>query len=466
MLGKVFTESEIIGPVPKPLNEKLAWQIGYATAQYLTQVASDSGYDDPMMRHILVGRDTRETGEMLSEALKRGIRDAGAHVIDCGVVDTPLISFAINYLSCSGGVQTTASHRAANFNGFKIARIDAVQVGMTTGLNDIRRLAAMASPDKITPLNGREEHRDLWEPYIEHVRQFLADSLFVEGGRALRVVVDASNGIAAKTIDLAFADIPNVEIAPINFDYTSSEFAHDPNPLVESNLADVKEAVLEEEADFGICLDGDGDSVIAVDEKGHAIGSDLLTALLAKHFLASFPGARIVHDLRSSRAVREVVLESGGTPVHSRVGQVFMQSNMAESGAVFGGDLAGHFFFREHFNASSGAIALAVLLNLASDARQPLSKLVAPLRRYAQSGELKFKNEDREGTIERLRDAYPDAQVEEIDGVSIDHGEWWCNVRISTTEPVLRLNLEGTSRTAVDIAVNEVSRYLGDRVNN
>jgi len=466
MLGKVFSESEIIGSVPKPLNEKLAWQIGYATAQFLTQAASDAGFDDPMMRHVLVGRDMRKNGGPLCDSLKRGIRDAGAHVIDVGQVDTPLLSFAINLLSCAGGVQTTASHRSANYNGFRIARMGATPVGMVTGLDDIRRLAAMASADKVPKLDGREESRDLWEPYADHVRQFLSEALFDPDTPPMRVVVDASNGMAGKVVPRAFADVPQLEVIRLNFDYTKGEFTHDPNPLIESNLKELKEAVVREGANFGACFDGDADSLVVVDDRGHSVGSDLLTAILIPRFLADEPGAAIVHDLRSSRAVPEIVREAGGKPVRARVGQVFMQRRMTEFDAVFGGDLAGHFYFRDNFYACSGAIAFATLLNLVAESEKPITKLVQRVRRYTQSGELKFKNEDREGTIERLKDAYPDAQVEEIDGVSIDLGEWWCNVRMSTTEPVIRLNLEGTSKTAVEIAVSEVSRYLGDRVHH
>jgi len=465
MLGKVFKAYDIRAPYPKPLNEKLAWQIGYATARYLTEVASDAGYDDPMMRHIVVGRDMRQSGPALCDALKQGIRDAGCHVIDVGMVDTPLIYFAINFLSCAGGVQTTASHNPANYNGFKISKIHARPVGMDTGLDDIRRLAAMASQDKITPLNGREETRDLWPDYTEHVRRFLSEDL-IDGSKTVRVAIDASNGMAGTMVPKVFGDVPGLEIIELNFDNAKGEFVHEPNPLVEANLEQLKETVLAEKADLGICFDGDADRCIVIDEKAQVVGCDLLTAWLAQRFLKDNPGAAIVYDLRSSKALPEMVGEAGGKPVKSRVGHVFMKQKLAETGAVFGGELSGHFYFRDNFCADSGAIAFASVVSALAETSGPLSRQIKPARRYAQSGEINFRTEEKEAALRKLKRSYPDAKVEELDGVTIDHGEWWCNVRMSNTEPLLRLNLEGADRETVEIALREISRYLGERVDH
>ncbi len=465
MLGKVFKAYDIRATYPKPLNEKLAWQIGYGTAQYLTEQAAESGYDDPMMRHIVVGHDMRKSSPKLAEAVKQGIRDFGAHVIDVGLVDTPFIYFAINHLGCCGGIQTTASHNPANYNGFKISKIGAKPVGMMSGLDDIRRYAAIADREKVTAKTGREEKRDLWQAYREHVRHFLHPTL-LDGSRTLKVAIDASNGMAGTMVPKIFADVPGLKITRINFDNASGEFVHEPNPLVESNLEQLKEAVKSTRADVGICFDGDADRCVVVDETGETVGCDHLTAWLAQKFLKESPGSAIVYDLRSSKALAEMIVEAGGKPVKSRVGHVFMKQAMAENDAVFGGELSGHFYFRDNFYADSGAIAFAAVVSGLAATDKPMSELIRPARRYVQSGEINFENEDKQTALEELKEAYPDAEIEELDGVTIDVGSWWANVRMSNTEPLLRLNLEGPDKHTVDELVEELSQFLGRRVDH
>jgi len=463
MLGKVFKAYDIRATYPKPLSEKLAWQIGYGTGQYLTQVASEAGYDEPMMRHIVVGRDMRKSSPELCEQLCLGIRDAGAHVIDLGLVDTPMIYFAINYLGCCGGVQTTASHNPANYNGFKISQIHAKPVGMATGLDEIRRLAALADREKVVPKNGRYEKRDLWEPYREHVMEFV-DPTLLDGSAALNVAIDASNGMAGTMIPKLFKNIPGLNITKINFDNSTGEFAHEPNPLDPANLEQVREAVREGGCDLGICFDGDADRCMVIDEQAEPIGCDLLTAALAQRFLKHAPGSAIVYDLRSSHSVPEMIKKAGGKPVRCKVGHVNMKYAMAEYDAVFGGELSGHFYYRENFYADSGAIAFASVVSMLATDQRPLSKIIAPARKYAQSGEINFEVEDKEEALEDLREAYPKAKVDELDGLTLDMKGWWVNVRPSNTEPLLRLNLEAKDEATVQEKVDEISERLGQHV--
>jgi len=463
MLGKVFKAYDVRATYPKPLSEKLAWQIGYGTAQYLTELAAEAGYDEPMMRHIVVGRDMRQSSPDLSEALKKGIRDFGASVIDVGMVDTPFIYFAINYLGCCGGVQTTASHNPSNYNGFKISKIHAKPVGMTTGLDEIRRFAAIADVDKIDPAGGREEQRDLWQAYRDHVHAFLSPAL-LEGTKKLKVAIDASNGMAGTMVPKVFADVPGLDIIELNFDNSTGEFVHEPNPLVEANLAQLREAVRAEKADLGICFDGDADRCMVVDEKADIIGCDHLTGWLAQRFLRDHPRSAIVFDLRSSKSLGEMIVEAGGKPVKSRVGHVFMKAKLAEHDAVFGGELSGHFYFRDNFSADSGAIAFASVVSALAEAGGPLSRQIEPAKRYVQSGEINFETDDKEMALDDLKRAYPKAKIDELDGVTVDAGKWWCNVRPSNTEPLLRLNLEGPDAATVDRLIEEVSKHLGKRV--
>lgn len=465
MLGKIFKAYDIRATYPKPLNEKLAWQIGYATAQYLTGEANEAGHDDPMMRHLIVGRDMRKSSPSLCKSVKEGIRDFGAHVIDVGKVDTPFVSFAINHVGCCGGVQVTASHNPANYNGFKISKIGARPVGMQSGLEEIRRYAALVDRDKLSPEDGREDARDLWDAYREHVLRFM-DPAVLDGSRRIHAVVDASNGMAGTMVPKVFDDVPGLEITRINFDNSKGEFVHEPNPLVEANLAQVRERVTAVNADLGICFDGDADRCMVVDERGEIVGCDLITGWLAQDFLQRDPGSAIVYDLRSSRSTPEMITEAGGRPVRSRVGHVFMKAQMAAHNAVFGGELSGHFYFRGNFFADSGAIALAGVVSALARADEPLSRRIAPARRYAQSGEINFETEDKEATIEELKESYHEAEIDELDGVTLNLGPWWFNVRPSNTEPLLRLNLEGPDRDTVEERVAEVSQLLGRRVDH
>ncbi len=463
MLSKVFKAYDVRATYPKPLNEKIAWQIGYATAEYLLGYALDHGFDDPMMKHIAVGRDMRKSSPSLTDALTQGMRDFGAHVIDLGMVDTPFVYFAINHLGCAGGVQVTASHNPSNYNGFKISKLGAKPVGSETGLEEIKRLAALVEREKLTPRGGRIEARDLWAPYREHLLRFLDPSI-LSGKRTLKVVVDASNGMAGTMLPKVFGGIPGLSIVEINFDNSSGEFVHEPNPLVESNLAQVREGVVKHKADFGVCFDGDADRCMVLDEKGSPIGCDLLLAWLVKDMLKGRKGASVVYDLRSSRCVRETIEAMGGVPVESRVGHVFMKAKLAESHAPIGGELSGHFYFQDMFGTDSGARAFAAVATALAKSPKPLSEHIAPLHKYAQSGEINFENEDKEGAIEDLREAYPNAKISNLDGISLDAGQWWANVRMSNTEPLLRLNLEAKNKAAVDRAVAEVSKLLGKRV--
>jgi phosphomannomutase len=463
MLGKVFKAYDIRAIYPKPLNEKLAWHIGYAVGQYLTREAAETGHDDPMMRHIIVGRDMRKSSPDLGRALKQGIRDFGAHVVDVGRVDTPLVPFAINHLGCCGGVQVTASHNPAHYNGFKISKIRAVPVGMDSGLEEIRRFAALVDRDKATPRQGREEVRDIWDAYRRHALQSLEPAL-LDGSRTVKAVIDASNGMAGTMIPKVFGDVAGLEITQVNFDNTKGEFVHEPNPLVETNLAQVREMVPKVKADVGFCFDGDADRCVVVDENGDIIGCDLLTAWLSQGALDRHPGSAIVYDLRSSRSVPELITEAGGKPVRSRVGHVFMKQVMAQHNAVFGGELSGHFYFRENFYADSGAMALGEVTSALARAGRPLSELIRPARRYVQSGEINFETEDKEEALEDLKLTFDSAKIDELDGVTLDLGSWWCNVRPSNTEPLLRLNLEGPDAETVNALVEEVAECLGRRV--
>ncbi|HEY4328834.1 MAG TPA: phosphomannomutase/phosphoglucomutase, partial [Phycisphaerae bacterium] len=374
MIEQVYKAYDIRGIYPDPLNEDIAWRTGHATAQFLRMNLSGLAKADPRMNMIIVGRDMRLSSPSLTKSLIDGILSTGTNVIDIGMIDTPEIYFAINHLGCCGGIQTTASHNPAQYNGFKISGIEARPVGESTGLNEIKRLA-MSIRRGPAAATGRVETMDLSRPYKSHVLQFLNLK------RPLKVVVDCSNGMACKFIPSIFMGQPNLQIIPLNTEITGT-FKHEPNPLIDSNLRELQEAVLSTAADFGVCFDGDADRCIFVDEQAKIVRCDILTAFLAKDFLKKNPGSAIVYDLRSSRVVKEEVLNSGGIPKRERVGHVFMKKALADSHAVFGGELSGHFYFRDSFKTDSGAVVFAVTCSVLSGYDMPLSQILKPLLRF------------------------------------------------------------------------------------
>ena len=460
MIDRIFKAYDVRATYPNPLNEEMAWKVGHATAQFLKRSRQNISAEQKVKREdaLVVGRDMRPSSPDLSTALIDGIRSVGMNVIDVGMIDTSMIYFAINYLDAVGGVQTTASHNPIQYNGFKISGPKARPIGAASGLDDIRRIATTLRVGQ-TGLKGTIQEMDLWPQYREHALKFL------NLRRKLKVVVDASNGMAGKMVPAIFGAVRNLEIVPVLFEITSN-FVHDPNPLVEQNLTMLKAKMADAKPDVGVCFDGDADRCIFLDENGKTIGCDLITAVLARDFLKmpENQGSTIVYDLRSSHVVADEVTAAGGVPRRERVGHAFIKKTMAETKAVFGGELSGHFYFRDNFYADSGAIAFARVLSVLSAQPGPLSAIIAPLYRYAQSGEVNFQVEDKDAKIRELADTYKKAQIDYLDGVTIDMGIWWFNVRKSNTEPLLRLNLEANSPDLLHEKFKELRRILGEPV--
>jgi phosphomannomutase len=458
MIDKIFKAYDVRATYPIPLNEDTAWKVGHATGQYLKRSRQSATDKVKLEDTMVVGRDMRPSSPSLAKALIEGLCSTGMNIIDIGIVDTPMVYFAINHLDTVGGIQTTASHNPAQYNGFKINGPKAKPIGAASGLDDIKRIATQIRVGQ-TGLHGKVTEQDLWGPYKKHVLKFL------QLKRPLRVVVDASNGMAGKMVPAIFGGFPNLKIVPVLFEITGA-FTHDPNPLVEENLAMLKQKMAGETCDLGVCFDGDADRCIFLDEKGKTIGCDLITALLARDFLKmpENKGSAIVYDLRSSHVVPDEVKAAGGIPRRDRVGHAFIKKTLADTKAVFGGELSGHFYFRDNFYADSGAIAFARVLLVLSEQPKTMSQLMAPLHRYSQSGEVNFQVEDKEGKIRELADAYKKGQVDYLDGITVDLGNWWFNVRKSNTEPLLRLNLEAKTPTLEQEKFAELKKILGEPV--
>lgn len=470
MISKIFKAYDVRATYPQPLDADAAWKVGHATATFLRRSRASVADAGKVQREdtLVVGRDMRPHSPELAGALTDGIRSTGMNVLDVGLIDTSCIYFAINHFDCVGGIQTTASHNPIEYNGFKISGPKAKPIGASTGLKDIERIASQLNRAGNTGLSGTLEEVDIWPDYRNHVLKFL------DLKKPVRVIVDASNGMAGVMVPKVFDGVDNLVIEQINFEIGGG-FAHEPNPLVEENLSQLKHALHQAkgeqggalEVDAGVCFDGDADRCIFVDELGNSVGCDLLTALIARDFL-EMPennGSAIVYDLRSSHALAEEVKKAGGDPKRDRVGHVFMKKTMADTNAVFGGELSGHFYFRDNFFADSGAIAFARVLSILSKGDKKLSELIAPIDRYAHSGEINFKVEDKDAAIRQLGDKYKKFQIDYLDGITIDAEDkegWWFNVRKSNTEPMLRLNLEARDQATLDRMLGDLKAVLGE----
>ena len=456
MDSAIFKAYDIRGIYPDQIDDEDAWKIGSATAQFLRSLLT--GYDrgQANTQSLCVGRDMRTHSPAVAKALIKGMNATGANVIDIGMIDTPQIYFAINHLRTCGGVQVTASHNPANYNGFKISGLQAKPIGADTGLKDIQHIA-MAMPHTKGKATGSVKKRDLTAKYKNHVLKFLRPSK-----AKLKIAIDASNGMAGKMVPAVFSGLP-VEIIPINFEHKGT-FKHPPNPLIEEYLTEVKEAVVENKCHFGFCFDGDADRLMMVDEKGRTVTCDLMTALITPYFLERHPKSTIVYDLRSSWVVSEEIIKHGGTPRRERVGHAYMKKALRDSHAVFGGELSGHFYYRDNFCADSGLITLVYILNIVAKAKKPVSELIEPLRRYHASGEINFEVEDKQTRMEELARRYGEGQSDYLDGITVRFKDWWFNCRPSNTEPLLRLNIEAKTKELLEERLGEIEAQLGEPV--
>jgi len=453
----IFKAYDIRGIYPDQLNEEDAWKIGCASARFLRSLLRGYERGQAASQSLCVGRDMRTHSEAIAKALIEGMNSTGANVIDIGMIDTPQMYFAINHFGTCGGVQVTASHNPAKYNGFKISGLDAKPIGGDTGLKDIEHIA-MALLHTKGKATGSVESRDLTAEYKKHVLKFLRSNV-----KKMKIAIDASNGMAGKMVPAIFGKLP-VEIIELNFEHTG-KFKHEPNPLVESNLTELKKAVKKNKCDFGVCFDGDADRLMMVDEKGDTIGCDLMTALMVPYFMEKDPKSTVVYDLRSSRVVVEEIIKHGGTPRRERVGHAYMKKALRDSHSVFGGELSGHFYYRDNFYADSGMITLVHVINIISEADDvPISELISPLRRYHSSGEMNFIVENKQAKMDELARRYSDGQIDQLDGVTIVFKDWWFNCRPSNTEPLLRLNIEAKSKELLDEKLAEIAGQLGKPV--
>jgi phosphomannomutase len=421
-LSQIFKAYDIRGVYPDQIDEPAAARIGAA-------FAAVTGAES-----IVIGRDMRVSSGPIATAFTEGVTSQGADVVDIGLVSTDALYFASGHLSMPGAM-VTASHNPAQYNGIKLCKVGAAPVGEETGLRDIRRLAQEGlGPAEST---GSVTEQDIIGRFVDHCLRVVD----VSGLRPLKVVVDAANGMAGKIVPPVFAELP-VELIPLYFELDGTFPNHPADPIQEANLVDLITAIKANEADLGLAFDGDADRAFLVDELGQPASGSLVTALVAAEVLSAEPGASIVHNLICSRVVPETIIEHGGKPIRSRVGHSFIKQVMAETGAAFGGEHSGHYYFRDNFRADSGILCALNVLRALSRQDAPMSEVLRPLRRYWNSGELNTLVEDQHAALRKLADAFPDSEPDWTDGLTIEYPDWWFNARGSNTEPLLRLNVE------------------------
>jgi phosphomannomutase len=439
---KVFKAYDVRGIYPAELDEAGAEAIGRA---YVEQF-------EP--RRMAVGRDMRLSSPAMQEALMRGAAAAGADVLDLGLVGTEMVYFAVGSLGLEGGAMVTASHNPKEYTGMKLVRRGALPVGGESGLLDVRDRALVNGTP--TAPGGKIQAHDIWPTYVDRVLSFVD----IAAIKPLKVVIDAANGMAGAMLPPVLERLP-VETVRCFFEPDGSFPNHEPNPLLPENREFIVRKTLEEGADLGVAFDGDADRCFFVDDTGEFVPGDFVTALLAEGVLEKERGAKVIYDVRASRAVPDTIERAGGVPLVNRVGHAFIKARMRKEDAAFAGEVSGHYYFRDFSQADSGVVPFLLMLELISKRGRRLSEILEPLRsRYFITGELNTPVPDVALKLQELKERYADGRVSHLDGISVDFDDWHFNVRPSNTEPLLRLNLEATSEELMERKRDEVLEMI------
>jgi len=433
----IFKAYDVRGRYPNEIDEAFALRLGRATARFLGA------------KRMAVGRDVRRSAPAVAKAVIDGLAGTGVEVLDLGLCTTPMLYFAVGSLGLDGGVMVTASHNPPDDIGFKICRERAFPVGERTGLKDIERTIDEPAPDA----RGTCKPHNIVPAYRQHLHRFVGKI------RPLAVAVDCANGCVGAHFDTLLGGVP-VRFERLCFPPDGAFPNHEPNPLKDENVRDLQKRLRETRCDLGVAFDGDGDRAMFFRPDGGRIASDLITVLLAKRELERTPGAAIVYDLRSSRVVREEVEKAGGRAIRERVGHAFIKETMKKNDAVLGGELSGHYYFRDNYFADSGLLAFVKMIDLLGGQPKPVADLLKPFERTFATGEINFHVADKDAAMERVAAAFQDARQDRLDGITIEYDAWWCNVRPSNTEPLLRLNLEAGTPELRDRMRGQVERLI------
>ena len=442
VLDGIVKAYDVRGTVPDQMNAEVAHALGVAFARFARSA------------RIAVGRDMRPSGPELVDAFARGVMEQGVDVVDLGLASTDLVYYAAGTLDAPAAV-FTASHNPAQYNGVKFCLAGARPVGQDTGLEDVKRTAQDVLDGRgpaTAAKRGTLSSRNLLEAFADHVVSFID----IASLRPLRVVADTANGMGGLVVPAVFERIPQITLEVMYGELDGTFPNHPADPLQPANQRDLRNRVVAGGFDLGLAFDGDADRVFVVDETGRGLSGSTTTAMLAATILRRHPGASILHNLICSRAVPEVVRENGGVPIRTKVGHSFIKQVMADTGAVFGGEHSAHYYFLDNFRADSGLIASMFVLEELSRSQADLSAVRAPYERYSSSGEINTHVDDVGAVIERVADHFAGSAIDRLDGLTVDNGDWWFNLRPSNTEPLLRLNLEAPDRDECDQHVAEV----------
>ena len=443
----IFKAYDVRGLYPSEVNEDAARQIGRGFVAYL------------QARRIAVSRDMRLSSPSVAAAVIEVARAQGADVVDYGMMGTDMLYYAVARDQHDGGAQITASHNPKQYNGIKMVRKEAFPLSGDAGIGDIRDMIVSGRLPAEAPRRGTLSEMQVLADYVEHVLSFIDPSII----KPFNVVLDAGNGIAGMVAPHLFRNLP-CRTTALCFEVDGTFPNHEANPLIEENRRDIVERVKQDKADVGIAWDGDADRVFFIDGTGEFVAGDFVTALLAEAFLIKHPGSKIVYDVRASYAVKEIVAKYGGTALMNRVGHAFFKRRMREENAIFGGEVTGHYYFRDNFYADNGFIPALLILELMSRKGQTLAELLAPLReKYFISGEINTRVSDMHVAQEKmdgLAAMYTEGRVYTLDGVSAEFHDWHFNVRASNTEPLLRLNLEATTPDKMEQKRDEVLAFI------
>jgi phosphomannomutase len=435
---QIFKAYDIRGIYPSELDEEIVYKIGKAYVQ-LTQAKT-----------IVVGQDMRTSSPALFEALTRGITEMGANVISIGPCTTPMFYFTVTQLNADAGMMITASHNPAQYNGIKMVKEGAKPFGGQE-IQEIKKLVEHNNFQ--TAEKGTITKQELLKDYIQKLKTF------ANINKELKIVIDTGNGMCGLTVPKLFQELPlktTYLYKAIDLTYPN----HEANPLKTETLKDLQEEVKKQKADIGIAFDGDGDRVGFVDESGEIVPMDLVGGLIATELLKKNPNATILYDIRSSHAVPEEIKKSFGKPVKTRVGHFFIKQKMREIDALFASELSGHYYFKDLSHTDSGIAAVLKVLNLLASSQKTFSELMQPFKKYHKTDEMNFEVQNKDEKIKQIEQKYPDAKKDHTDGITIEYDDWWCNVRKSNTEPLLRLNLEANTKELMKEKVKEIEEVI------
>ncbi len=446
----IFRTYDIRGVYPDQLNEEAAYKVGRGYATLIQR-------ENPSKQlKIVVSRDMRPSSPALKEKLIQGLIESGVDVVDVDLNSTPTFYFAVAYFNYDGGIQITASHNPPEYNGLKMVRAKAKPLAGGTGMEELAEIVKQEGFIQTKEAGKIIEKTDVLETEIQEILK----DIDVENIKPYKIVVDAANSVGALDLEAIFQHLP-CELVPLYFELDGTFPNHEADPIKPENLVDLKKKVVKEKADLGIALDGDGDRMFFVDEKGKEVPQSILRGLMAQIALKDNPGATVCYDIRPGRATTDMIQEAGGKAVMTRVGHSLIKSKMEEVGAIFGGESSGHYFYKFEYGIFDSALVLLTkFLKYISQQNKPVSEIIEPYKRYYHSGEINSMVEDKKAAIERLADKYSDADISYLDGITVTYEDYWFNVRPSNTESKLRLNLEAKTPELMEQKRDEVLKII------